>query len=103
MKPFVDSRCKTPVQDSQSAVDGAISPEQAVKLHQCLKHIDELEEHKTKIEREIFRLSDKFEAALNLIRTVPGFSKNPPGFLVLVPILNQKVFLTPGLRISQKY
>ena len=39
--PFVDGRCKTPVEEIQAAVDGTISPEQAVKLRQCLYHIDE--------------------------------------------------------------
>ena len=39
---FVDGRCKTPVEEIQAAVDGAISKEQAVKLRQCLDHIDEL-------------------------------------------------------------
>ena len=48
-----------------------------MKLRQCLNHIDELEMHKAEIEREIFRLSDKYEEALTLIRTVPGFDKNP--------------------------
>ncbi len=75
--PFVDSRCKTPVEEIQAAVDGAISPEQAVKLRQCLSHIDELENHLKEIEREILRLSDKYQDALNLIRTVPRFDKNP--------------------------
>lgn len=59
MKPFVDGRCKTPIEEIQAAVDGANSPEQAVKLRQCLKHIDESEEHKAEIEREILCLSDK--------------------------------------------
>ena len=77
MTLFVDGRCKTPIEEIQAAVDGAISDEQAIKLRQCLNHIDELENHKKEIEREIFRLSDKYEAALNLIRTVPGFDKNP--------------------------
>lgn len=131
VQPFVDRRCKTPIEEIQAAVDGAISPEQAVKLRQCLKHIDELEDHKAEIEREIFRLSDKYEGALNLIRTFPDsirilslqsksylksvviclsspqpktsfhgldvvlvmikviIKSNPPGFPVLVPILNQ--------------
>ena len=75
--PFVDGRCKTPVEEIPAAVDGAISPEQAVKLRQCLDHIDELEKHLEEIEREILRLSDKYQAALDLIRTVPGFDKNP--------------------------
>ena len=75
--PFVDSRCKTPIEEIQAAVDGAISPEQAIKLRQCLNHIDELEKHLEEIEREILCLSDKYQAALDLIRTVPGFGNNP--------------------------
>ena len=74
--PFVDRRCKTPVEEIQAAIDGAISPEQAVKLRQCLDHIDELKKHIEKVEQEILRLSDKYQAAIDLIRTVPGFDKN---------------------------
>ena len=74
--PFVDRRCKTPVEEIQAAIDGAISPEQAVKLRQCLDHIDELKKHIEEVEQEILRLSDKYQAALDLIRTVPGFDKN---------------------------
>ena len=36
--PFVNRRCKTPIEEIQAA-DGAVSPKQAVKLRQCLKHI----------------------------------------------------------------
>ena len=75
--PFVDRRCKTPIEEIQSAVDGAVSPEQAVKLRQCLDHIDELEKHINRVEQEILRLSEKYSAALDLMRTVPGFDKNP--------------------------
>jgi transposase len=75
--PFVDGRCKTPIEEIQAAVDGAISKEQAVKLRQCLDHMDELKKHISEVEQEILRLSDKYEAALTLIRTVPGFDKNP--------------------------
>jgi hypothetical protein len=84
--PFVDGRCKTPIEEIQAAVDGAISKEQAVKLRQCLNHIDELEKHKLEIEREIFRLSEKYEAALDLIRTIPGFDKNP---LTAIQVLSE--------------
>ena len=74
--PFGEGRCQTPVEEIQVAVDGAISPEQAIKLRQCLNHIDELEKHLEEIEREILHLSDKYQDALDLIRTVPGFDKN---------------------------
>ncbi len=75
--PFVDRRCKTPIGEIQAAIDGAVSPEQAVKLRQCLDHIDELEMHIEKVQQEILRLSDKYQAALDLARTVAGFDKNP--------------------------
>ena len=75
--PFVDKRCKTPIEEIQAAVDGAVSPEQAIKLRQCLDHIDELEKHKAEMEQEILRVSDPYLDALELIRTVPGLDKNP--------------------------
>ena len=70
--PFVDSRCESPIEEIQAVVDGTISTEQAV----CPDHINELENHQAEIEREFFRLNDKYEKVLNLIRTVPIFDKN---------------------------
>jgi len=75
--PFVHKSCKTPIEEIQAAVDGAVSHEQSVKLRQCLRHISELENHILEIEQEIFCLCDKYKAALDLISTVPGFDKNP--------------------------
>ena len=75
--PFVDRRCKTPIEEIQAAVDGAISPEQAAKLRHCLDYIDELEAHKEKIAQEIFRIVEPFSDALALLRTVPGLGSNP--------------------------
>ena len=73
---FVDPRCKTPVSEIQAAVDGAISPEQAVKLRQCLAHIDELEAHRKEIESEILQIAEPFSAVLDLLSTLPGLDKN---------------------------
>lgn len=39
VSPFVNGHCKTPIEEKQASVDGAISPEQAIKLRQCLAHI----------------------------------------------------------------
>ena len=77
VSPFVDPRCKTPVSEIQAAVDGAISPEQAVKLRQCLVHIDELEAHRKEIESEILQIAEPFSAVLDLLYTLPGLDKNP--------------------------
>lgn len=43
--PFVDGRCKTPIVGIQTAVVGAISPKQTIKLRQYPDHIDELNKH----------------------------------------------------------
>ncbi len=39
--PFVDRRCKHPIEEIQAAVDGTVSREQAAKLKICLDFIDE--------------------------------------------------------------
>jgi len=77
VSPFVDGRCKTPIEEIQAAVDGAISPEQAIKLRECLSHIKELEAHKENIEREILILVEPFSDILALLRTTPGLDSNP--------------------------
>ena len=74
--PFVDRRCKTPVGEIQAAIDGAISPEQAVKLRECLNHIDELKIHKDRVETEIFQLVEPFPETLQLIQTIPGLNRD---------------------------
>ena len=74
--PFIDGRCKHPIEEIQAAVDGAISPEQAIKLRECLDHIDELEAHRATIESEILSISVRYTLALDLLRTVPGLSAN---------------------------
>ena len=75
--PFIDQRCKHPLEEIQAAVDGAVSREQAAKLRECLQHIDEIGAHKENIEREIFRLAEPYATQLSLIQTVPGLSGNP--------------------------
>ena len=74
---FVDRRCKTPIDVIQDAVDGAICPEQAVKLRECLAHIDQLEAHRSAIEQEILEIVKPFDLALDLLRTIPGLDSNP--------------------------
>jgi transposase len=74
---FVDKRCKHPIEEIQAAVDGSISQEQATKLREVLRHIDEIKVHKLNIEAEILRLAAPYKALLELLHTVPGFSADP--------------------------
>ena len=74
---FVDRRCKAPLSEIQAAVDGAVSSEQAVKLRQCLDHIDQLQQHRQRLEQEILRICEPFADVLQLLRTVPGFCNDP--------------------------
>lgn len=94
--PFVDGRCKTPVSEIQAAVDGAVSPEQAVKLRQCLTHIDELEAHKREIEREILLLAEPFSAVLDLLYTLPGLDKNPMTAIAILSEIGPDMSVFPS-------
>jgi transposase len=82
--PFVDRRCKHPIEEIQAAVDGSISPEQAAKLREILRHIEELEIHKLNIESEILRLAEPHIHQLDLIHSVPGFFANPMTAIALI-------------------
>lgn len=100
--PFVDRRCKHPVEEIQAAVDGAISREQAAKLKECLRHIDELNAHRENIEKEIFRLADPYSLQLDLIRTVPGLSSDPMTAIAVISEIgiNMSVFPTAKNLVS---
>lgn len=96
VSPFVDPRCKTPVSEIQAAVDGAISSEQAVKLRQCLAHIDELEAHRIEIESEIFQIAEPFSAVLDLLYTLPGLDKNPMTAIAILSEIGPDMSVFPS-------
>lgn len=84
--PFIHKLCKHPVEEIQAAVDGAICREQAIKLKFCLDFIDEQEKRISELDSEISRLTEPYTTTLELIRTVPGFSKDP---LTAIRILSE--------------
>lgn len=94
--PFVDGRCKTPITEIQAAVDGAISPEQAIKLRQCLTHIDELDAHRSEIEKEILLLAEPFSAVLDLLYTLPGLDKNPMTAIAILSEIGPDMSVFPS-------
>ena len=96
--PFVDKRCKTPVEEIQAAVDGAISSEQAVKLRECLDHIEELEAHKKEVITEITRLVEPFSNTLSLLRTIPGFNSNPMTAVTVLSEIGSDMSVFPSAK-----
>lgn len=94
--PFVDARCQTPLDEIQAAVDGAISSKQAVKLRQCLAHIDELEAHRKEIEREILMIAEPFSAVLELLYTLPGLDKNPMTAIAILSEIGPDMSVFPS-------
>lgn len=75
--PYVDKHCKHPIEEIQTAIDGAICTEQATNLKICLDFIDEQKKHIAELDTEIFRLAEPYTSVLEFMRTVPGFSKEP--------------------------
>ena len=94
--PFVNCHCKTPLDEIQAAVDGSVSPQQAIKLRECLSHIDQLEAHKERIEHEILSLSEPFSVALRLIRTIPGLDSNPMTAIAILSEIGPDMSVFPS-------
>lgn len=94
--PFVDRRCKAPLEEIQAAVDGAVSPEQTVKLRQCLAHIDELEAHRKEIEQEILLIAEPFSAVLNLLYTLPRLDRNPMTAIAILSEIGPDMSVFPS-------
>jgi len=72
--PFVDGRCKTPIEKIQAAVEGAICPEQVEKLKVIRSHIKNLELCKANLESAVLTIAEKYLPQINLVLSVPGFS-----------------------------
>ena len=96
--PFVDKRCKHPLEEIQAAVDGAVSREQATKLRECLQHIDEINLHKENIEQEIFRLAELYSQQLELIHSGPGLSKDPMTAISLLAEIEADMSVFPSAK-----
>ena len=96
--PFIDKRCKHPVDEIQAAVDGAVSREQAAKLRECLQHIDEIGAHKENIEREIFRLAEPYAYQLSLIQMVPSLSGNPMTAIAILSEIGADMSVFPSAK-----
>lgn len=96
--PFIDKRCKHPLDEIQAAVDGAVSREQAAKLRECLQHIDEIGAHKANIEREILRLAEPYATQLSLIQTTPGLSGNPMTAIAILSEIGADMSVFPSAK-----
>jgi len=70
--PFVDGRCKTPIEEIQLSIDGNISREQAEKLKIIRSHMDSLELCKANLESAILTLAEPLRPQINLVLSVPG-------------------------------
>ncbi len=96
--PFIDRRCKHPVEEIQAVIDGTISHQQAVKLRECLQHLDELEVHKTNVEKEILCLVQQYPYQLELLQTVLGFSGNIMTAIALISEIGADMSVFPSAK-----
>lgn len=70
--PFIDRRCKTPIEDIQLAVDGALSYEQTEKMKVIRSHMDSIETCKANLESLILNLAEPFQHQIERVSSVPG-------------------------------
>ena len=70
--PFVDRRCKTPIEEIQLAIDGNISESQTEKLKIIRSHMDSLKFCKLNLDSAILSIAEQFLPQINLVSSVPG-------------------------------
>jgi len=63
-----------------------------------LQHLDELETHKTNIEKEILRLAQQYPYQLELLQTVPGFSGNIMTAIALISEIGADMSVFPSAK-----
>ena len=96
VSPFVDRRCKTPIEEIQLSIDGAISHEQSVKLKIIRSHMNNLAKCKLHLESAIYDVAEPFLPQVNLVSTVPGI-KSFSAIAVIAEIgIDMSVFPTAG-------
>lgn len=86
--PFVDRRCKTPIEEIQLSIDGIISHEQAEKLKVIRAHMDTPEICKLNLESAILTLVEPYLPQVELIASVPGIRDFSVGLVALALISN---------------
>ena len=84
--PFVDGRCKTPINKIQEAVDGSFNPFQAEKLKIIRRHMDNLESLKALLQTQIYILALPYTRQVELLLTVPGISEPMTAIRIIAEI-----------------
>jgi transposase len=84
--PFVDRRCKTPIERIQEAVDGEFHPIQAEKLKLVQEHMGYLAKLKAQLETIIFKLAEPYECQINLLLTAPAISERLTAIRIIAEI-----------------
>ena len=84
--PFVNRRCKTPIDVIQAAVDGAFNHWQGEKLKVIRGHMDDLDGCKALIEDLILRLAEPYMRQVELLLSVPGISEVMTAIRILAEI-----------------
>lgn len=64
----------------------------------CLQHLDELETHKTNIEKEILRLAQQYPYQLELLQTVPVFFGNIMTAIALISEIGADMLVFPSAK-----
>jgi transposase len=94
VEPFVDHRCKTPIEEIQLSIDGTITTEQAQKLKIIRSHMESLALCKTDLESAILTLADPLLPQIELVSSVPGIKDFSAISIVAEIGLDMSVFPT---------
>lgn len=93
--PFVDGRCRSPIDKIQRAVNGIFTYEQAEKLKTIRRHIDSLVHPKAELESLILGIAERYIPQIELLLTIPRINDAFTAIRIIAEIgVDMSVFAT---------
>lgn len=91
--PLLRKNLKSNPEDILKSINGNFDESQSSKLSVCLKHYDSINECIDLIEEQVLKLTIKYSAEVNLLKTIPGISETSAIFIIAEIGTNMKSFV----------
>ena len=98
---LISCKCKSSPEKIRAALDGELDPMQAEKLNLIRRHVNDINDLQSALEKLIYKLAEKYQPQIDLLMTVPGISAQLTAIRILAEIgADMSVFETAKQLVS---
>jgi transposase len=98
---LISGRCRSSPEKIRAALDGELDPMQAEKLNLIRRHVNDINDLQSDLEKLIYILAEKYRPQIDLLMTVPGISAQLTAIRILAEIgADMSVFETAKQLVS---